>query len=148
MTVPSATSIYVEPDALSGQSAVPEGAVHLNEAREALRERFLELAALIDDWDAEGAHAVDRVALNVAWRLCEQALRAELPTPEVFPVANGALHLEWQAGPVELEVEILAGGSSAAFVCDDEQAGQEIDGVLPRDEPRFGLALARLRAYA
>ena len=148
MTVASATAVAPEPDVLRGQSAAPWERPGLNDARRALSRRFEELASLAENWDAEGAHRVDRLALNVAWRIVEQALRADLPVPELFPVADGSVQLEWPAGPVELEIEIARGGRSAAFVCDDEQAGQEIDGLLPDDEPRFGLALARLHAYA
>jgi hypothetical protein len=148
MTVASATAIYAEPDFLQGQSAAPWEPAALTDAREALARRFDELATLLEDWDAEGGNRVDPPALSAAWRFAEQALRAQLPIPEIFPVADGSVQLEWHAGPVELEIEIAPGGRSAAFVCDDEQAGQEIDGQLPRDEPRLGLALARLRAYA
>jgi hypothetical protein len=148
MTVASATAVSPEPDFLQGQSAAPWEPVALADARQALARRFDELATLLEDWDAEGSSRVDASALSAAWRFAEQALRAQLPTPEVFPVADGSVQLEWHAGPVELEIEIAPGGGTAAFVCDDDQARQEIDGLLPRDEPRLGLALARLRAYA
>lgn len=148
MTMASATAIHTEPDFLKGQSEAPWEPPGLTDVRETLARRFDELMTLREGWDAEGARRIDSSALSAAWRLIEQALRAELPVPEIFPVPDGSVQLEWHAGPVELEVEIAPGGGSAAFVCDDEQAGQQIDGLLPRDEPRLGLALARLHAYA
>lgn len=86
-------------------------------------------------------------AVNFAWSAIQHTLRAGLPEPELFPVSDGGIQIEWRAGPVELELEVEPGARAVAFVCDDEQAAQQLDGQLPRDESRFALALARLNAY-
>jgi len=74
-------------------------------------------------------------------------LRAS-PGPELFPVPDGGVQIEWSAGPVEIELEIEPDQRGAILVCDDEQSGQRIDGELPADASRFRLALARLIAHS
>jgi hypothetical protein len=108
-------------------------------------ERLLELGA---GWDGAEAERLDPDTLVTAARLIAQAISAGLPEPELFPVPDGGVQVEWSAGPIELELEIEPGQRGVAFVCDDEQTGQQIDGVLPRDRSRLALAFARLAAYA
>ncbi len=143
-----ATLIPEQSDFAAGASVAPRGTGDYLALEEGLRARLDELGGLDSGWDGESARSIDALALRVAWSVVEQALRAHLPEPEVFPVPDGGVQLEWSAGPVELELEIEPNGSAVVFVCDDEQAGQRIDGELPGDESRFGLALARLNAYA
>jgi hypothetical protein len=108
-------------------------------------ERLLELGS---GWDGEDAERLDPDALVTAARVIAQAISAGLPEPELFPVPDGGVQIEWAAGPVELELEIEPGQRGVVFVCDDEQTGQQIDGELPRDRSRLALAFARLAAYA
>lgn len=108
-------------------------------------ERLFELDA---GWDGEDARQLDPDALVTAARVIAEGISAGLPEPELFPVPDGGIQLEWRAGPVELELEIEPGHGSVVFVCDDEQTGQQIDGELPRDRSRLALAFARLGAYA
>lgn len=142
-----ATLDPVKSDFAAGASLAPPRMAEHEDIERAVRERLDQISVLDYGWDGEDARAVDPLALRLAWTLAEQALRAGFPEPEVFPVPDGGVQLEWHAGPVELEVEIEPGARAVVFVCDDEQAGQQIDGELPRDESRFGLALARLNAY-
>lgn len=143
-----ATLDPLKTDFASGASRAPATVAKTWNTGPTVRERLDQLVLLSYGWDGDDAHAIDPFAVRMAWTLAEQALRAGFPEPEVFPVPDGGVQLEWHAGPVELEVEIEPGGRGIVFVCDDEQAGQRIDGELPRDESRFGLALARLHAYA
>lgn len=112
------------------------------------RERLDQLRRLTEGWDCEQARPIDPDALELARMAAERLLRAGLSEPEVFPVPDGGVQLEWRAGPLELEVEVEPGASAVVFLCDDEQSGERIDGVLPRDESRFALALARLSGHA
>ncbi len=130
---------------VSTASGPPEGLV---DSTLRLDRRLDELTTLASNWDGSGAQSVDRGALRLAGAVIIQALRAGLPEPEIFPVPDGGVQIEWQAGPVELELEIECGGQVGVFVCDDEQAAQQIDGQIPEDLSRFALALARLNAYA
>lgn len=109
--------------------------------------RLEEFADLASNWDGYGARQIDRRALERAralvWRLLDQGL----PVPEVFPVPDGGVQIEWEAGPLELELELEPGGGTV-FVCDDHAINRQFDGELPADLGRFQLALQRLAAHA
>lgn len=94
------------------------------------------------------ARRLDPDALITAARVIAEGISAGLPEPELFPVPDGGVQVEWRAGPVELELEIEPGQQAIVFVCDDEQTNQQIDGELGRDGSRLALAFARLAAYA
>lgn len=145
MTPP--TLDHVGTDFASGASLAPPAASHYLESEQHARERLDQISGLGAGWDGEHAEPIDGLAVSFAWSVIQQALRAGLPDLEIFPVPDGGVQLEWRAGPVELELEIEPGARAVIFACDDERAGQQIDGELPRDESRFALALARLNAY-
>jgi hypothetical protein len=137
-----------ERELMSDASLVPRPAERLPEADRDLAERLNALSALAGGWDGEDAHPIDPASLrsSVAW--VRSLMNAGLPMPEMFPVPDGGVQLEWSAGPVELELDIEPGASSVVFVCDDERSGQRFDGVLPGNESLLSLALARLGAYS
>jgi hypothetical protein len=108
-------------------------------------DRLLDLGSA---WDGADAQRPDPDAVVTAARVIAQGISAGLPEPELFPVPDGGVQVEWRAGPVELELEIEPGDAGVVFVCDDDQTGQQIDGELPRDRSLLALAFARLAAYA
>ena len=124
----------VAPDAVRGWA---------NGARDQLAARLTELADLEQDWDGYGAMAMSPVALNVASHLIDNLLGLPLPPPELVPVPNGGVQLEWDGETVEVDLEIRPDGT-AVFVCDDNNTREEIDGVLPDDLPLFDIVLQRL----
>ncbi len=131
-----------------GHTSAPDSVGWAGIPREALSTRFEELAALEPDWDTYGAHRVDADALREGQAFVERLLQQPIPVPSIFPVPDGGVQLEWSAGPVELELEFEPGAAVAVFACDDREAGQQIDGELPRDAGLFRIALERLAAYA
>lgn len=108
-------------------------APRLGDGAERLEARFAELAELREGWDGYGAQPIDRHALVFAETVIRDTLKAGWPTPEVFPVPNGGVQLEWGAGSMELELEIEPGGQGIVFVGDDLKSGRRFDGELPRD---------------
>lgn len=109
--------------------------------------RLEELAELSSDWDGYGAQQLDRFALQRALDLVSWVLDRGLPVPQVFPLANGGIQVEWSVESLELDLELEPGGRSAVFVGDDRAFDQQFDGELPADLNRFQLALQRLAAY-
>ncbi|MBA2361473.1 MAG: hypothetical protein H0V79_11190 [Actinobacteria bacterium] len=136
------------PSFAPGHTSAPDAAGWAGVSRDALAARFEELAALNPDWDSYGARSVDPDALRQGQLFVEWLLQRPIPIPSIFPVPDGGVQLEWAAGAVELEVEIEPGAAVGVFVCDDRDAGHQIDGELPRDEGLFRIALERLAAYA
>lgn len=131
----------------SDASVAPRALERLLEAEARVRRRLDALSELTSDWDGEQARPIDPLALRTASMLARHLMHQRLPEPEIFPVSDGGVQLEWRAGPIELEMDIEPGGV-VVFVCDDEQAGQRLDGELPADAALLALALARLSAYA
>jgi hypothetical protein len=82
----------------------------------------------------------------VASALIGATLAAGIPKPQLFRLPDGGVQIEWQAGPVELKVEIEADRQGLVFACDDEQSGQPLDGQLPDDLGILKVAFARLYA--
>lgn len=116
----------------------------LRDGTQQLGARFVELAELREDWDGYGALPVDRQALIFAARLVRDTVQVGLPMPEVFPVPDGGVQLEWTAGPMELELEIEPGARGAVFVGDDSRSGRRFDGELPRDMSLLRQAVSTL----
>lgn len=134
-------------DFAPGHTSVPEGIGWARTPREALAARFEELAALDPGWDTYGSRPIDRDALREGQAFVERLLQQHIPIPSIVPVPDGGVQLEWSAGAVELELEFEPGAAIAVFVCDDHEAGQQIDGELPRDGGLFRIALERLAAH-
>lgn len=109
-----------------------------------LAARFVEIAGLADDWDDYGARSIDRRAILLAARFIKATSQAGLPAPEVFPIPNGGVQLEWTARTMELELEIEPGGATAVFVGDDAESGRRFDGEIPRDSALFRQAVATI----
>lgn len=124
----------VAPDAVRGWAGIDRA--HLSEGLDAL-------GALPEDWDGYGAKPVSPLALNMAGNLIDALLRYPLPPPQLVPVPNGGVQLEWVGEAIEVDLELRPDGS-AVFVCDDNMMGEEIDGELPDDLQLFGIVLQRL----
>lgn len=68
---------------------------HLNELQTAIDEAAA--AAVLPDWDGEGATPVDGRTLSAARRFAS-ALPADIKLPEVYAESRGELTFEWRAG--------------------------------------------------
>lgn len=134
-------------DFAAGHTATPVGLGWASQGREELLVQFERIAALEPNWDSYEAKEIDSAALRAAQAFAEQALTLPLTMPAVVPVPDGGVQLEWSAGSVDLELEFEPGGNLAVFVCDDHQAGQQIDGEWPQDAGLFRIALRRLAAH-
>lgn len=132
---------------VASQTRAPEELGWAGEERNLLQAAFAKLLELEQDWDTYGASTIDERALRRAWLIAEQLLTLPLAAPRVVPTPGGGVQLEWVSGPVELDLEIEAGGQLGAFVFDDHQTDQQIDGELPEDHDLLNRALARLAAY-
>jgi hypothetical protein len=77
-----------------------------------MQDRLNELLRLPDGWDGYRANAVDlHAALGAADVALTVGATTTLP-PQVFPLANGGIQLEWHAAGQSVEIEIDPGGEA------------------------------------
>jgi len=106
--------------------------------------RWRQLTGLEQNWDGYCARPIDGRAIAAAARLVGVLSSSGFPQPEIFPVADGGVQLEWCIGTMELEIEIEPGAASGVFVGDDAATGRHFDGEFPRDPALWRQALAAL----
>lgn len=65
-----------------------------------------ELASLEDDWDSYGGLSPTANALMGTVQLSLDLFETNTPFPDVFPVPNGNIQLEWSCFQLDIEIEI------------------------------------------
>jgi len=71
-----------------------------------------ELAELGDDWDAEGAAAVQPEAVQLCRDIISETQSALSSLTEIYPTPFGSLCMEWKIGPGYVNAEVSAAGIS------------------------------------
>jgi hypothetical protein len=100
-----------------GATALPARRDLSGAVEERIAQRLERLLELESGWGEADAKRPGPDVVATAARLIYQAISAGLPEPELFPVPDGGVQVEWRAGPVELELEIEP---SVVFVCDEQ----------------------------
>jgi hypothetical protein len=68
--------------------------------------RLVEFTRLPQDWDLEGGDPVDPFAAQVAYVvLCQLASNVDL-APDIVPVGDGGVMVEWHTPSADLEIEV------------------------------------------
>ncbi len=85
------------------------------------------LRTLVPNWDGYGASAIDPAVIDAA-----KSLIAKLPAdlvhqPQVVPISNGTLQMEWHDGPKSLELEFESPSSIRYLKWHPEQGVEEED---------------------
>jgi len=96
-------------------------------------DRFLELAALPENWDQRGSAQVRRDVLSFALRsVLPKILPPTAPAPAAIPLGHGGIQLVWNTNTAEIEVEVIAPYSVIAYQF-DKTTGQETEEQLTMD---------------
>lgn len=91
-------------------STTPEVAAEGNEWIEGVLPRLNRVAALPDNWDAEGSPRPHPLVVASAKQLLARLQDSRLgavPVPFVCPVAGGGVQFEWSSSKKHLEIEFL-----------------------------------------
>lgn len=88
-----------------------------------LEEKFNELLQLSPGWDGGRAREVSDKAVGSALRLLFSLNLGDLP-PQIFPLVDGGIQVEWHAARRSLVVEVDAAGDCHALAVDEH--GTEI----------------------
>lgn len=133
-------------DFAEGVTTLSHDLTECREASAAVEKRLQALSELKAGWDGANGRAVHSASLVHASRIAQQALRAGLAGPELFPVPDGGVQFEWSVGPVGLELEIEPCSRAMVFAC-DRPSGMRIHGERARDGSLVALVLALLNAH-
>lgn len=70
--------------------------------------KLQEFSHLSDNWDSYGALAPTSEAMLSALQLTHTIFTKETPLPDVFPVPNGSVQIEWSLAGLEMEIEVVS----------------------------------------
>jgi hypothetical protein len=87
-----------------------------------MESRLNDLLRLPDRWDGARAHRVTLEAASAATFAAFAVARDSKLSPQVFPLIDGGLQLEWHAAGLALEIEIDASGEGHVLAIDDNGA--------------------------
>lgn len=120
------------------------GLDHWNRPRYVLYlERELNRVALLSaGWDGAKARAVTDAALREVARILGLLVGDDTLLPQVFPLVDGGIQVEWHAGGDSVEVEIEGDGSVGVFA--GRRSGETLlDGTPGEDLPQDWQRLLR-----
>lgn len=95
-------------------------------------------STLEKNWDSYGALKPSTKALMGAIQLATHTFQENTPTPDVFPVPNGNIQIEWSIHQFDIEIEIESG--SLCYVSYEDHRTNQI----VWDHKKFTLHLAPL----
>jgi len=73
---------------------------------------------LPENWDRDGALAVDARAAKAALELLGMTARPDTTAPSIVPTDEGGVQLEWHTRGIDLEVEVAPSGRVHGFFAD------------------------------
>jgi hypothetical protein len=82
---------------------------------DALRAALVRLQNLPSDWDGYGAEPISHQVAIFAFQVLIQSWRPGLPTPDITPLSDGSILVEWFGRHSDLTVEVHAPYSMSYF---------------------------------
>lgn len=95
-----------------------------------LERRFNELTSLRKGWDGYAGLPVSFSCANFAVNIIERLYTPSLPAPQLVPMPDGSVRLEWHVNQYDLEIDVLAPYEVIAFrsnLVTDREEEIEID---------------------
>ena len=89
--------------------------------------RLDSLGALAPNWDGYGAPVIDPAVIEAARSFIARLPEGLVSRPQVVPMSNGTLQLEWHDGPKSLELEFESPSSIRYLQWHPEQGVEEED---------------------
>ncbi|MCB1466215.1 MAG: hypothetical protein KDK08_03500 [Rhizobiaceae bacterium] len=83
-----------------------------------LEERFDVLTSLRRGWDGYAGVPVSFTCAQFAANLIERLYTRALPAPQLVPMANGTMRLEWHMNEFDVEVDVLGPYDVVAYRAD------------------------------
>ena len=97
----------------------------------AIERRINQLLELRENWDSHGAPGIDFESAMGAMAFLLQHCLHDMPAPQVMPMSNGGIQIEWHVSGTDLELA-FAPKEVASFYYSDVQ-GTEHEGELEQE---------------
>lgn len=110
-----------------------------------LAARFDKLTSLRRGWDGYSGSPVSFTCAQFAANIIERLFIPSLPAPQLVPVSDGTVRLEWHMNQYDLEVEVLAPYEVIAFRS-DLISGKEEEIEIEMDFSELSCWVAELAA--
>lgn len=106
--------------------------------------RFRELLQLGNNWDTQGSAAIPPRIVTAALNFLSDILYRTTAAPQIVPLSNGSLQLEWHENGVDLEIEIFGPTEISVFFEDHDYPERSFENDLSVDYSALQYPVARL----
>jgi hypothetical protein len=97
---------------------------------------LLRLQSLPRDWDSYGGLPVDEAHASTAWRFLESVMSENLPLPDLVPLPDGGIQLEWDQDGTQLSFTAEPGSPQVLWLStpagDREVTWDELPALLEK----------------
>ena len=102
--------------------------------------RLTEVSRLPKGWDSYGAMQIEPQVISHAREILEKTMDDEIPVPQIVPVYDGGIQLEWHTDSIDFEIHLAPSGKGGYFWEDIAQC-EEHEGEIPDLEELRALLL-------
>jgi hypothetical protein len=104
------------------------------------------LIELSDDWDTYGGKPLRHDTAMFALQVLNSLMTPAMPTPNVVPIGNGGVQIEWHQNSLDIELYVAAPYECELLV-NDQISGESRVSSLSSDFSTLAEALKRLISY-
>lgn len=106
-----------------------------------------EVSNLPDGWDSYDSNQIDSQVIVNAREILEEIMDDDVPAPQIVPMYNGGIQIEWHTGSIDFEIH-LTPSSKGSFFWEDLDHREEREGEIPTDLAELRDCLIKLKRTA
>lgn len=95
-------------------------------------DKLNKLLSLPANWDSYGAERIDLQAAITTLQLLTRLMSEEIPLPDIVPVNNGGIQVEWHTQGIDIEIEIPSSGNIQYYFEDLSSNAEPIENDIER----------------
>ncbi|MBL4865287.1 MAG: hypothetical protein JKY67_02800 [Pseudomonadales bacterium] len=109
-----------------------------------IREKISDLSSLAENWDGYNAKKISQPAFYGALDFAIEMILSDTPMPDIFPVPNGNIQMEWSCYGIDLEVEIKSQSTCIVLFEDLDDPNNQWEEVIGYDRTKVSEAIKSL----
>jgi hypothetical protein len=110
--------------------------------QDAVRVQLCSLNDLPADWDGYGARSIPSDTVLFAFQVLNEIWMARLPVPDISPMSNEGLMIEWHTQRYEFTLEIN-GPYEMCYLFEDSESEALVEGSVPNNLEELDTFLRR-----